>query len=256
MWALMYHDVVRPEDDLDEVGFPGPLAARYKLTTEHFERHLDAIADVALVGRSGHQPPGPKTCVITFDDGGASAMVAAELLERRGWYGHFFVTTGRMDTPGFLTSNEVRELHLRGHEIGSHSHTHPTYMGRLSTAEIRDEWRMSREILADVLGTPPPTASIPGGYLSKAVVREAAAAGYTALMTSEPVAKVARHDDMQIMGRYTVWSSTSPKQAAGYARGAVLARGRLWAEWRAKRLMKQASPQAYLALRRVRAHFA
>ena len=59
-------------------------------------------------------------------------------------------------------------------------------MGRLSRAQIRQEWRQSRAALGDILGEPPDTASVPGGFVSRDVVREAAAAGYRALMTSEP----------------------------------------------------------------------
>ena len=68
---------------------------------------------------------------LTFDDGGASALDIAGMLERRGWRGHFFVTTSRIGEPGFVGPDAVRELAERGHDVGSHSHTHPTYMGNL-----------------------------------------------------------------------------------------------------------------------------
>ena len=40
--GLIYHDVVAASDQ-ERCGFPGPAAARYKLTPDQFERHLDAI---------------------------------------------------------------------------------------------------------------------------------------------------------------------------------------------------------------------
>jgi peptidoglycan/xylan/chitin deacetylase (PgdA/CDA1 family) len=248
-WALIYHDVVEPAR-ADAVGFPGPLAARYKLDPAHFERHLDAIAAAgATVGLA----EGSATCALTFDDGGSSALLAAEMLERRGWRGHFFVTSGRIGSDGFLTADGVRELAARGHGVGSHSHTHPTYMGKLERPAIAEEWRRSREVLAEVLGEPPASASVPGGFLSRPVVEEARAAGYELLMTSEPTARVTREGPMTVMGRYTIWATTGPAQAAGYARGARGARARLWAEWTAKRTAKTVAPAGYLALRRVRA---
>ena len=100
-FALIYHDVVE-EDRREEAGFPGPLAARYKLTPEHFERHLHAIGQT---GRSVGLAADAPDCAITFDDGGASALLAAEMLERHGWRGHFFITTGRIGTPGFLDAD-------------------------------------------------------------------------------------------------------------------------------------------------------
>lgn len=134
-----------------------------------------------------------------------------------------------------------------------HSHSHPTYMGKLARREIAEEWRRSREELTALLGAPPATASVPGGFLSREVIEEAAAAGYRLLMTSEPTAKVTRSGQMTVMGRYTIWSTTSTSQACGYARGAALTRARLWVEWQAKGIPKRLSPAVYQRLRRLRA---
>lgn len=154
MRTLMYHDIAKPAER-EAIGFPGPLAARYKLEPGAFEAHLDALAATGLAPaplRSGGDPAPPAT--ITFDDGGASAPAAAKALERRGWLGQFFITTSRIDTPGFASSEDLRELARRGHELGSHSHMHPTYMGRLTRAELDEEWTRSRELLGELLGAP------------------------------------------------------------------------------------------------------
>ena len=250
--VLIYHDVT-PAAEHERSGFPGRLAGRYKHTPEQFERHLDAIdatgAGVGLVSSAGPRPD----VALTFDDGGASAVDIAETLERRGWRGHFFVTTDRIGEPGFLDGGQIRELAARGHEVGSHSATHPAYMARLPESAIRREWTASRSRLAEVLGSPPRTAAVPGGSLSRAVIEEAAGAGYGLLMTSEPSMRTSAHGDMEVLGRYTIWSNTAPSTAAAYARGAWPARARLWIEWQAKGLAKSASPRVYDALRRVRA---
>ena len=247
--ALIYHDVAAP-GEADEVGFPGRLAGRYKHAPEVFERHLDAVA--ATERRVGLLDAGADVA-LTFDDGGASAMDIADRLERRGWLGYFFVTTGRIDTPGFVTRDQVRELVSRGHVVGSHSHTHPAYMGRLTAGELRREWVQSRDRLAEILGRPPGTAAVPGGFLSRTVIEEAARAGYALLMTSQPSARAHRRDGMTVQGRYTIWSDTPPATAAAYARGALAARARLWTEWQLKGAAKRMSPRVYDRLRRVRA---
>jgi peptidoglycan/xylan/chitin deacetylase (PgdA/CDA1 family) len=252
-YALIYHDVVDAARR-EQIGFPGPLAARYKLTPEHFAGHLDRIAaDGTAVGTVGPAAGDRPRAAQTFDDGGASALDAAAALEQRGWRGHFFVTSGRIGTPGFLTADEVRDLAARGHVIGSHSHTHPTYMGKLGRDRIADEWRRSADALGELLGEAPWSASVPGGYLTGPVIETAAAAGYGLLMTSEPTARTSERDGMTVMGRYTIWSTTPAGQAAGYARGAVVPRARLWLEWNAKRVPKRLSPRLYQALRRLRA---
>lgn len=251
MRALTYHDVVSA-DRREEVGFPGALAARYKLAPQTFEAHLDALAatGVAIAPLDAGEQSGAVT--LTFDDGGSSALDVAAALERRGWRGHFFITTGRLESPGFLTAAQVRELAERGHLVGSHSHTHPTYMGRLPYARLEEEWTRSRGLLDEILGAPPRTASVPGGYLSRTVVQAAADAGYELLFTSEPTSRE-RGGRPVMRGRYTIWATTPATTAAGYARGAALPSGRLWLEWNAKKLAKSVNPSVYQALRHARA---
>lgn len=244
-FALIYHDLA-DAGARERTGFPGPAAARYKLDPDSFAAHLEAIAatgvSVGLVGS------GARTS-LTFDDGGSSALLAAEMLEGHGWRGQFFVTTSRIGTPGFLTAEHVKELASRGHEIGSHSHSHPTYMGTLPPERLADEWLTSRDILAEILGERPRTAAVPGGFLSAGVVREAARAGYRLLMSSQPVSRSTRCGEMLVHGRFTIWASTTAARAAGYARGDTLARVSLWLAWQAKTAPKRVSPRTYEAAR-------
>lgn len=248
----MYHDVTSG-GDADAVGFPGAVAARYKVDAAELGRQLDVIRSRSLA--VGLVAPGAvlPAVALTFDDGGASALRAADALEARGWRGHFFVTTGKIDAAGFLTATEVAELAERGHVVGSHSHTHPTYMGRLSRGELEREWLESRERLGAVLGRPPEHASVPGGFLSPEVVETAAAAGFGVLMTSEPTLRPRRHDGLLVLGRYTIWAATPTERAADYAQGRLGPRARLWLAWKAKTLSKRVSPAAYERLRRLRA---
>jgi peptidoglycan/xylan/chitin deacetylase (PgdA/CDA1 family) len=244
--ALIYHDIA-PHGQEDQYGFPGPVAARYKLEPERFAEHLDAIAATGVsVGQVGDGA----RAALTFDDGGASALDAADALERRGWRGHFFITTGRIGTPGFLSAAQIRELADRGHRIGSHSVTHPTYMGELSAAELADEWRSSRAALAEILGGEPDSAAVPGGFLSAAVIDEAAKAGYGVLATSQPTVKPDTYRGMRVQGRFTIWGATGASRAAAYARGDRLALASLWLAWQAKSAPKRVSPKAYETLRR------
>ena len=245
--ALVYHDVA-PAGEQPHCGFPGVVAGRYKLTPSGFEAHLSAIASTGLsVGLLGSSP----SVSLTFDDGGASALSAAALLEQRGWFGHFFITTSRVGTRGFLDADGIRELVARGHEIGSHSHTHPTYMGALTRIEIAREWRQSREALGDIIGTAPRSAAVPGGFLSRDVIEEAARAGYELLMTSTPTVRRKYLGAMLVHGRYTIWATTSPRRVAAYARAAAWARLTMRLAWEAKSASKRLSPGAYEALRRV-----
>jgi peptidoglycan/xylan/chitin deacetylase (PgdA/CDA1 family) len=250
-YVLLYHDIASPSER-DKVGFPGPLARRYKLDPTMFEAHLDAIEATGVgVGLVEPETARPRAA-LSFDDAGGSALAAAERIELRGWRAHFFVPTALIGEPGFLGPDALRELADRGHALGSHSHTHPAYMGRLPSAQALDEWRRSRELLGDLLGQEPLTASVPGGSLSRTVVECAAEAGYRILMTSEPSTKVSRHDDLDVVGRYSILAATPASRAAAYVRGARIPRARLWLGWNAKKLAKRANAGLYERARIVR----
>jgi peptidoglycan/xylan/chitin deacetylase (PgdA/CDA1 family) len=250
--SLTYHDV-GPADQLEHIGRPGPLSGRYKLDLDAFEKHLHAIAAVGVeVGLLTNGTAEPQAA-LTFDDGGSRAPLIAERLEARGWRGHFFVTTSAMGTPGFMTAEEIEELARRGHVVGSHSHTHPLHMGRLPEAEIEREWQLSREILSNLLGAPPPIASVPGGYMNASVARAAVTAGISLLMTSTPTPRTRHHDGLRVLGRYTIWNSTSPRRAAAYLQGPGISRAWLWTIWTARSAAKRLSPGVYETLRRRRA---
>lgn len=245
-FALVYHDIAaRPERDA--VGFPGPAAGVYKLEPERFAAHLAAIACSGV--RPAVGDPAGAAAMLTFDDGGASAPAIADELERQGWRGAFFVVSGRLGTPGFIDGGVVRELAGRGHEIGSHSHTHPSYMGRLGSRELAYEWSTSRELLGELLGRPPRSAAVPGGSVSREVIAQAAAAGYEVLYTSTPSARPVQHGGLTVLGRNTIWASDPPELAAALIAGERLPRARRWMSWQVKTGAKRLSPRAYEAVR-------
>src|SRR5450432_228377 len=257
--AIMYHDVVE-NGDFESSGFPGEGANVYKLRREDFERHLEAIAAavpkgaVTTLSLPQHASPPQHNIAaevfLTFDDGGVSfASPIADLLESRGWRGHFFITTDRIGQPGFLGAAQIRDLFLRGHVIGSHSHTHPTRMAALSRAEMDDEWRRSLGILSGILRADVKHASVPGGYYSRQVGESAAAAGVEALFTSEPTMEVGIGTGCLVIGRYAIQRGMGPEWSGGLAALRRSFRWRQAALWKAKRVAKLLGGPAYLKLR-------
>lgn len=187
----------------------------------------------------------------TFDDGGVSFYrPIADLLEQQGYRGHFFITTARIGTTGFLTKVQIRELHLRGHVIGSHSATHPTRMATLTADQLREEWTTSVNALQDIVGEPLPVASVPGGYYSRMVAETARDAGIRVLFNSEPTASVGSVDDCLVIGRYVIRRGNNPELSAGFAAGRFLPRFQQSLEWKAKGIAKSVGGTAYLKLRR------
>lgn len=253
--TLLYHDVVAG-GHFEESGFRGPDADSYKLSADTFARHLESLAQRtggrgvgvfdALAGRAA-----PADFVLTFDDGGSSALARiVPLLQRYGWLGHFYITTDRIGTPGFLTREDVRELSRLGHVIGSHSCSHPAMISRLGSTALDREWRDSLAALADVTGTAVSSASVPGGFFSRRVAEAAAAAGIRVLFTSEPTTEVHRVRDCAVLGRYLVRRDTTPATVAALASGDQAARRAQWLSWNARKPFKAIGGAAWLRARK------
>ncbi len=61
---------------------------------------------------------------LTFDDGDADNFAAAELLRQQGLHATFFIPSGLVGTPGYMTWDELKQLQQDGNEIGGHSLDH------------------------------------------------------------------------------------------------------------------------------------
>ncbi len=243
--TFAYHEVT---DDPTASGFQRAGARPYTLTRRRFADHLDAIAAApcrpTLVGEIDFDRPA-RHLLLTFDDGGKSALYASDQLAQRGWRGHFFIVTGLIGHRTFLNAAAIRHLRQCGHLIGSHSHTHPDVFRALAREDMAEQWRVSAAILADLLGEPCLSASVPGGDISPAVLRSAAVAGFRFLFTSEPDLRPQAVDGCHILGR------VFPKAKMSLATVRELAQFRGWARAlmlrRLKVLVRTSLPPLYRA---------
>lgn len=215
MVNLMYHDVVLESDKSS--GFCHDGAFQYKVLKGDFAEHLEQAADDDVCW--------------TFDDGGLSALTeAAPMLEAKGLKGVFFIATKYIGTKGFLSEEDIRELDRRGHVIGSHSHTHPENLTRLSKEELQDEWKTSVDILERILGKEVAVASVPNGYDNKDVFETAYNAGIRTIYTSTPTNKEEQKYGLTIRGRYAVDNRMTTADMLGIVRDSSI-RKRLYYRW-------------------------
>lgn len=250
--CFCFHEVA---DDPRATGFQRPGARPFTLTRRAFTHHLDAIADSPWRPEpvTGLEPEAAgRHLLLTFDDGGRSAIEAADELGRRGWRGHFFVVTSRIGSSTFLDVSGIRYLQSCGHVVGSHSHTHPDIFRELSFGAMLAEWTTSAQTLSDLLGAPCDAASVPGGEISPLVLASGAVAGFRWLFTVEPELRPRNVAGCRIYGRYLVKTGTSPERVRR------LARFQGWGGALAVRQLKAAARRAmpplyrYVVARRVR----
>jgi peptidoglycan/xylan/chitin deacetylase (PgdA/CDA1 family) len=252
----MYHDVV-PGNRHAMSGFPSPDAALYKITPGEFDDHLRTLyyalptSPISVFNLSADvdQSAGAPW-ILTFDDGGVSAYtIVADRLEELGWRGHFLVTTDYIGTPPFLNRGQIRELHARGHIIGTHSCSHPLRMASCDWNRLLIEWNESVAMLSDILGEQVIVGSVPGGQFSTKVAQAAARAGLKILFTSEPTTKCWTVDGCLLLGRYTIQRWMSAQVAANLALGRLAPCLRQALLWNAKKITKKLGGEYYLKVR-------
>ncbi|HEY8599006.1 MAG TPA: polysaccharide deacetylase family protein [Thermomicrobiales bacterium] len=167
--VLEYHDV----------GFG---VGTYQVTLPAFRAQLDwlqangyttvTLDDVyAAIFEGGDLPPKP--VVITFDDGRASQWNAVQELNARGMKGVFFI----LGNGNALGDGQIRQLIAQGHEIESHTMSHPQ-LSRLSDAQLAYELVRSKQTLEAKYGVPIRYLAYPYGDYDGRVINAAIAAGY------------------------------------------------------------------------------
>jgi len=207
--SFLFHDV---SDDFSLTGFQGKSADKYKLPLSKFQKYIELISqsNFKIYCADGNDIE-TSVNLLTFDDGGRSALDAADIIEKYGYYGYFFITTSMIGKKGFLQAQEIQELRSRGHIVGTHTHSHymPFYL--LDEFSMFNEWELSTKILSDILGEVVQFGSIPGGDMNLLSCQTAAKAGISTMFTSEISIKPFICSGMTCFGRVPVSCTTSLK---------------------------------------------
>jgi peptidoglycan/xylan/chitin deacetylase (PgdA/CDA1 family) len=163
---LTFHGLGNPERDLPEKEGP------YWLPTSFFKAILDRVKERPNVR-------------ITFDDANSSDFKIAlpELLKRK-LQATFFLISGRIGQPGFLTTEQILALAHSGMVIGSHG-THHRRWTQLSAGDLYEELNSSRSKLESIVERTVQKVSCPFGNYNRKVLQSLRAAGYTQVYTSD-----------------------------------------------------------------------
>ena len=201
--SLMYHCIYASIPQ--ESGFQGAGAMIYKISSVDFEKQVNAISKYLEKNNLEKE-----AVTFTFDDGGVSFItIIAPILERYGYRGLFFISTRYIGTEGFLTVDQIKELVTRGHMVGSHSHTHPEMMNTMKEEDLIYEWKISGDILREIIGKKVVTASIPNGFCSNKVLSAMVKTGFSSIYTSKPTVNIHHYESSVIIGRYAITSDMS-----------------------------------------------
>ncbi|MBF4573359.1 cell wall-binding repeat-containing protein [Herbiconiux sp. VKM Ac-1786] len=103
-----------------------------------------AVAAAALVGFAVVAPAAPAQAAgstvvsLTFDDGNADQLAAAATMNAKGLKGTFYLISGYVDQPGYLTRPEVATIAGAGNEIGGHT-VHHLDLATLGADDVKRE---------------------------------------------------------------------------------------------------------------------
>lgn len=122
----------------------------------------------------------PLLFTTSWDDGHILDFRIAEMLERYGMQGTFYVNQYKGNTD-FLAPDRVQDLSRR-FEIGAHTLTHPD-LTKLPEQELKEEIGGSKKYLEDLLGKEVSMFCYPKGFYSKKVKQVVSSAGFLGART-------------------------------------------------------------------------
>ncbi|WP_437767204.1 polysaccharide deacetylase family protein [Sorangium sp. So ce281] len=94
------------------------------------------------------RPPGALVVSIEFDDTLADQLSVRSILAEHRMHATFFVNSGALDRPGYLTVAQLRALASDGHEIGGHTINHVRLPGLKVSEQRRQICDDRRALLA------------------------------------------------------------------------------------------------------------
>jgi len=186
---------------------PRPSGARLKglyLSEKLFRHQLTELrreewqsGSLDMLSAEKASPESGRKIVITFDDGFRNVLEhALDPLRENQFTAIQFIVAGRIGLQNewdlangerpepLMDTGEIREWLAAGHEIGSHSLTHP-FLTRLAVAEAREEICASKKRLEDLFGKPVRDFCYPYGDWNETVRDVVSEAGYQTACTTE-----------------------------------------------------------------------
>lgn len=168
--VLTFHGIGEPVVPIS------PDAQRYFVSPEVYRR--------TIAGLTGLEQRHGVRMEVTFDDGNLSDFtIGLPALVEAGRSGRFFVLAGRIGETGYLSAEQIREIHSAGSTIGCHGQDHVDWR-KLDEAGFQRELVDARRKIEDMLGAPVTKAAIPFGAFDRQVLRKLREAGYSRIYTS------------------------------------------------------------------------
>ena len=184
---LMFHHIAVPPENADAIRLD------LSVPPEHFaemmayfaakDYHSVSIGDVYDALYS-NKPLPRNPIVFTFDDGYDDVYTnALPILQKYGFTGTFYIPTGLLERPGYMSWAQVEAMAKAGMDIESHSVTHPSLKAK-PLAFLRTEIGDSKKALEAHLGTKVNFFCYPSGEYDALTIQVLQEFGYLSATTT------------------------------------------------------------------------
>lgn len=195
---LMYHQVgdgpnslfVRDQEFYDQMKYL-------------YDNHYVVVSLAQAVEMLKNKSIPEKTVALTFDDGYQTFYGKVwPILQQYGFNATVFVITDKVNTPPFMSWDEIKTLADNGVEVGCHTRTHPS-LRSLASSKLDAEILQSRSVIEGNTHTAVQTFCYPSGEYRQGAVDLIRQNGYTAAVTTKY--GVARYNnDMYLLPRVRI----------------------------------------------------
>lgn len=187
---LVYHKISKP--DLLPVKGTKP-SRKFSVQADIFETQIEYIVDQGytpltmqdLIKDEQSNTLPQKPIAITFDDGWRSQYEnALPILTKYHIPATFYIYTGVIGSPVYMTWDNLHDLINLGMEIGDHTKSHPR-LTKLDPSKLDEELLQSKKILERNLHVPVTDFAYPYGDYNSTIIDAVKNAGYVSARTSK-----------------------------------------------------------------------
>lgn len=186
---LMYHYIRVDPNPNDPAGInlsvaPNTFRQQLQWLSEHNYQSItpDELTQILAAKLKLNKKP----VMLTFDDGYEDAYSEAfPALRDYGFFGVFYVPSGFLDRPDYLTQKQLKLMAQSGMVIADHTISHADLTSsKLSWAERQTELETSKLTLEALVGKPVEHLAYPYGTYNESVITLAKALGYKTAVTT------------------------------------------------------------------------
>lgn len=130
--------------------------------------------------------PKKSRCMISFDDGHASCMDIADLLDARNLKSVFYIYNQGIGESGNLTLSQLQDLYTRGHDIAVHNNVHSSLTTLGEEAYFSGQLECRDWIRSNIGYSAENHAAFVGGISSQSLIERMEKAGFKSLRRATP----------------------------------------------------------------------